>query len=194
MRTGRPACPVRPFPVRPSGEPKIRSPEPVQTLTLSLNPWPLRFRDKELDLRVEMNFISAFKGFVLVYGTAHWLGCLFYFMSRLQARCRSAAARSLSAAMRLSFCRRLLPVCSLSQPFAAIRNPLPPIIHPCASTCSRSQPFAASDTNRPAGSNPTWEPETRPGTGRRPVLHDVPGPVHQHQNLGVRLPAVLHSV
>lgn len=41
------------------------------------------FRARELMVHVNIRHIAAFKFAVLVLGVAHWVGCLFYFLSRL---------------------------------------------------------------------------------------------------------------
>lgn len=41
------------------------------------------FRARELMVHVNIRHIAAFKFAVLVLGVAHWIGCLFYFLSRI---------------------------------------------------------------------------------------------------------------
>ncbi|GMH40854.1 hypothetical protein BSKO_08758 [Bryopsis sp. KO-2023] len=41
------------------------------------------FRSKEMELGINVRHVAFIKFFVLVFGTAHWSGCMFYFLARL---------------------------------------------------------------------------------------------------------------
>ena len=76
----------------PHHHPKSSSPSPLAHHRI--NKLWLYFRTRELMVHINIRHIAFCKFTVLVFGVAHWVGCVFYFLARLSDFAAAPAAET----------------------------------------------------------------------------------------------------